>query len=212
MSSYLTPGNYILWIVFIVLEIVLFFKLRTVWLRPIKYFMGYAAVRDVFLLMLTPKPLLYEYFVIYWLSQMVSLTWFAYISGCIIKQLLPSTPRLVYLLPSLGVVFLCVWNFSLNNTAKLYIMQTHCLLISISCIVGAMLFNLSRQHSNIILSVVGLLGTGLFTAWVWMNLGYQPLLGETAWIAALLGVVVAVNSQQRLKPLTALLQPSSAVQ
>jgi hypothetical protein len=145
MSSYLTPIDYLLWIVFIALEIVLFFRLTTIWLRPIKCFMGYAVVRDVFLLMLTPKPLLHEYFVIYWLSQMVSLTWFAYISGCIIKQLLPSTPRFVYLLPSLGVVCLCTWNFSLSSTVRLFIMQTHCLLISISCIVGAMLFKLSKS-------------------------------------------------------------------
>ena len=212
MSSYLTSINYVLWVLFVIIEVVLFLRLTAPWLKPVKYFMLYAVVRDLLLLTLTPKTLLYQYFVVYWLGQMVSLIWFAYISGCIIKKLLPSTPKLVYILPTIVVTGLCLLNLPLNLTARLLIMQTHCSLISAGSIATAVFINLNRQYSNIILSVLGLIGTGLFTAWAWVYLGYQPLLWEVIWIVALIGVGVAANSSQQQQLLTVPLRPSSAVQ
>ena len=212
MSSYLTPIDYLLWVLFMIIEVFLFLKLTALWLKPVKYFMAYAVIRDLLLLILTPKNLLYEYFVVYWLGQIISLVWFAYISGCIVQRLLPTTSRWVYLLPALAVTSMCVINLPFTITARLLIMQTHCTLISMGSIAAAILINLNRRYSNMILAIIGLISTGLFTAWAWVYLGYQPLMWEISWIVALLGVAIAANAPQQAIRVTTIPQLSSAGQ
>ena len=212
MSSYLTPINYGLWILFTVMEVFLFLKLTTSWLKPVRYFMLYAVVRDLLLLTLTSKELLYQYFVIYWLGQMVSLVWFAYISGCIIRKLLPNTSKPIYFFPVIIVSILCMFNLPPKYTPQLYSMQLHCALISLLAISVSVFIKLNKDFIKPILAILGLVGTTTFTAWAWVYLGYQPLLWEAVWIAALIGIAVAANSSQQQQLLTVPLRPSSAVQ
>lgn len=211
MSSYLTPINYVLWVLFVIIEVVLFLRLTASWLKPVRYFMLYAVIRDLLLLTLTPKTLLYQYFVVYWLGQIVSLIWFAYISGCIVKHLIPTVSKFLYLLPIVWVAGLCVYNIPPKHTPQLHMMQLHCTLISILSIVAAVFINLNKSRIKSILAITGLIGSITLTAFAWVYLGYQPLLWEAVWIVALIGVAVAANSPQRPQLLTAPLQPSSAV-
>lgn len=218
MSSYLTPIDYMLWVLFMIIEVVLFFRLTAKWLKPVKYFMLYAGVRDAILLALTPKSLNYEYFMCQWLGQMISLVWFSYISKTIIDRLTPTTPKLIKWLPVAVTSILCIagtqylYTLSIQSTPQLLIMQTHCSLVSIISITVAVVFNLNKRYSNMILAILGLIGTTAFTAWAWTHLGYQPLLWEAVWIVALIGIAIAANSSQQPQLLTAPLQPSSAVQ
>jgi hypothetical protein len=199
MSSYLTPIDYLLWVVFTVIEVVLFIRLTAGWLKPIKYFMLYAAVRDVILLALTPKSFEYQYFIVQWLGQMVSLIWFAYIAKTIINRLALNTPVLLKWLPVGVVSTLCgistsyLYHLSIQSTPQLLIMQTHCALVSIIAISTAVIVKLNRMYSNIILAILGLIGTGITTAWVWNYLGYQPVISELLWIFGLIGVGLAAK-------------------
>jgi hypothetical protein len=203
MSSYLTPIDYLLWVLFMIIEVVLFLKLTANWLKPVKYFMLYAVIRDLILLTLTPKSLNYVYFISQWLGQIISLVWFSYIAKAVIDRLIPTTLKLMKWLPVVITSTLCgitlpyLYNLSLQSIPQLLIMQTHCSLVAVVSIAGAVIFNLNRRYSSMILSIIGLICTGLFTAWAWVYLGYQPLMWEISWIVALLGVAVAANAPQQ---------------
>lgn len=200
MSSYLTPIDYLLWILFTVIEVVLFFRLTARWLKPLKYFMLYAAIRDIVLLILTPKELLYQYFIVCWVGNIISFIWCAFIARTILKQLVPRTPAILTWLHIVVVLALCVYgvytltHLNIKSNVKLLNLKIHCQLISTGIITSAVIFSKMKQF----LSVAGLIGTGAFTAWAWNHLGYQPLVSEMLWIVGLIGVGLALKQPEPL--------------
>lgn len=188
MSSYLHLSDYLLWIVFVVIEFALFFRLTTEWLKPIKYFLLYAALRDVLLLCLVPEPLFYGYFVTYWLGQIISCIWYSIIAYKMARRFLPKISELIAYIPVSLTCLICGWNLwylihpTSNTTEHFLNMQRWCLVLNSIPILGTGILTKFRKAAAISLLPLA----GLSATWLWVFLGQKAW--EISWIVALIGV------------------------
>ncbi len=192
MSAYLTSFDIFLWFVFIILEAFIYYKLKPKW-NPIRYFMVYAVIRDVILLYIAFNGSLLSYARFYWSGQMISYIWFAYIAGFVVKKLLPATPRLIHLLPTIVVSCLVIFNFPPKSTPPMILLQLHCLLISISTIILGLVLRSIYTYESMYLNILSMMGVSLITSVAWTRLGYQPKMWEFSWVAVLIGILTAAK-------------------
>lgn len=203
MNAYLNTFDHIIWVVFAVLEAILFFKLTADHLKPVKWFMAFALFRDVVLVNFLSRENLHNYFMLYWSFQMIELNWFAYVSGQIYRRLIGIQSRFPVILTISSVSLLSITNFPIKYTLPLLTMQTHSLIICMLVIGLGIWFK--YKQTSFYWAIIGLMGSVLMATFAWQFLAYQTLMWEISWAVALLGIFESVRERPlpaSAKPLT----------
>lgn len=187
----LNSFGYVIWNVFLFLELLGVKRITQPKFRTIRWFLGFCALRDISLFIIDGHRQLY--WDVGWTSKQIEMIWLAWIAGYI-ASIDSGKYEWPMRIPALGVAVISLLNLPFYATAEqMQQYQYHAQLIIILTILVACLLTIRENQIQLAGAVAALAGSGLVSALMFLAGRYSPTVASLIWIAGLLLMLTALK-------------------
>lgn len=187
----LNSFDYVIWNVFLFLELLGVKRITQPKFRTIRWFLGFCALRDISLFIIDGHRQLY--WDVGWASKQIEMVWLAWIAGYV-ASLNSGKYEWPMRIPALGVTIISLFNLPFYATAeRMQEYQLHAQLIVIVTVLIACLLTIRHADLQLAAGVAVLAGSGLISAVTFAAGKFSPTVASLIWIAGLLVTLTALK-------------------
>lgn len=188
----LNSFGYVIWNVFLFLELLGVKRITQPKFRTIRWFLGFCALRDISLFIIDGHRQLY--WDVGWASKQIEMIWLAWIAGYIASL---DSPKYEWpmRIPALGVAIISLSNLPFYATAeRMQEYQFHAQLIVIVTVLIACLLTIRRAQFSLAGGVAALAGSGLVSAVMFAAGNSSSMVASLIWIGGLILTLTALKA------------------